>query len=274
MAAPASLMGEVRRRVSAAATHKTLLRSGSDLGMWLGCGYPKSGTVWLCRLMSSALEIPYPQNYEMPIRMSSVIHGHWDYDARFPKTIYVHRDGRDVLVSLYYYLVSSGRPLQNPLGMAMRKLRGHDVRSIAEAGDRSEQMMRLFEMETERPTAAHVSWAEHVRQWRGHSNVAVVSYEDLLAQPVRTLGEAFESLGHPVGERLLRASVEVHDFSARTGREPGQSAPQSFRRSGTSGGWREHFSPELARAFDAYAGDLLVELGYEKDRSWVDKISR
>lgn len=267
-----SLISEARRRASAAATRRTLLRSGEEMGMWLGCGYPKSGTVWLCRLMSSALEIPYPQNYEMPIRMKSVIHGHWEFDPRFPKTIYVHRDGRDVLTSLYYYLTSSGRPLQNPMGMALRKRRGHDLQSIRDAGDRPQQMMRLFEMEMESATGAHVSWAEHVRQWRNHSNVAMVSYEDLLDRPVATLGRAFESLDHPVGERLLSAAVEVHDFSARTGRQPGESAPQSFRRSGTAGGWRDHFSPELARAFDSYAGDLLVELGYEDDRAWVDSV--
>lgn len=272
MSIAAPLRSEVRRRLSAQMTRRTLLTHGRNLDMWLGCGYPKSGTVWLCHLMASALEIPYPQNYESPIRMQSVIHGHWDYDARFPRTIYVHRDGRDVFTSLFFYLTRSGRPQRNPLGMALRKRRGHDIESVVAAGDRGHQMMRLFEMELERPTGAHVSWADHVRQWRGRPDVAVVSYEDLLRRPVETLGGAFEALDHPVGERLLQASVDVHDFSARTGRRPGDSAPESFRRSGTSGGWRQHFTPELARAFDDYAGDLLVDLGYETDRSWVSTV--
>lgn len=272
MSGASSVASEVRRRASAAVTHRTLLSSGRDLGMWLGCGYPKSGTVWLCRLMATALEIPYPQNYQTPIRMRSVIHGHWDYDSRFPKAIYIHRDGRDVFTSLYYYLTSSGRPQQNPLAMALRNRRGHSVDSILAAGDRSQQMMRLFEMEMERPTGAHVTWADHVRNWRDRPDVAVVSYENLLDKPVETLGRAFESLGNPIGERVLQAAVDVHDFSARTGRERGESSPQSFRRSGTAGGWRSHFSPELAQAFDAYAGDLLVDLGYEQDRSWVSSV--
>lgn len=263
---------EVRRRASSAATRQTLLKRGNSLGMWLGCGYPKSGTVWLCHLMASALEIPYPQNYESPIRMRSVIHSHWDYDARFPNTIYIHRDGRDVLVSLFYYLTRSGKPQRNPLAMKFRDRRGHSVEDILAAGDKSAQMMRLLEMEIERPTGARQNWVDHVRQWRDKDRVATLAYEDLLTQPIETLARAFDHLGNPVDTRLIEASVKLHDFTARTGRQPGQDAPSSFRRSGTAGGWRQHFTPELARAFDDYAGDLLVDLGYERDRSWVASI--
>lgn len=267
-----ALGSEVRRQASSRLTHQVLLRRGTDLGMWLGCGYPKSGTVWLCHLMASALEIPYPQNYEMPVMMRSVIHSHWNHDERLPKTIYIYRDGRDVLTSLYFYLTKSGKPQRNPVAMMARRRRGHSVEGILGAGDQGAQMLRLLEMEMEHPTGADSNWADHVRQWRGREDVAVVAYEDLLTDPVPTMSRAFAELGHQIEPRLMEASVQLHDFSLRTGRKPGDSVESSFRRSGVSGGWREHFTPELARAFDDYAGDLLVDLGYEQDRTWARSI--
>lgn len=270
----AAIGNEARRRASAAATHQILLRRGEDLGMWLGCGYPKSGTVWLCHLMASALEIPYPQNYEMPIMMRSVIHGHWDYDERLPSTIYIVRDGRDVLTSLYFYLTRSGKPQRNTMAMKARELKGYSVEAIRNAGTESQQLLKLLELEQKNPTGAHVSWAEHVRQWNNKPNVAVVTYENLLENPAATLSGAFASLGKEIDPRLIEASVQLHDFSIRTGRPPGADDPTSFRRSGVAGGWRKHFTPEVAEAFDAYAGDVLVELGYERDRSWTANLVR
>jgi hypothetical protein len=265
------LTGELRRRASAGATHQVALRRGRDLDMWLGCGYPKSGTVWLCHLMASAMEVPYPQNYEMPIYMRSVIHSHWRYDPRLPRTIYIHRDGRDVFTSLYFYLTKSGKPQRNPLAMALRNRRGHSIEDILGAGDEASQMLRLLEMEIERPTGSPVDWATHVREWRDNEGVAVVSYEDLLERPGDTLEGAFASLGEPLDRRLIDAAVMLHDFSVRTGRARGEADATSFKRAGVAGGWRQHFDRSLAKAFDEYAGDLLVELGYESDRSWVDE---
>jgi hypothetical protein len=39
-------------------------------------------------------------------------------------------------------------------------------------------------------------------------------------------------------------------------------------RSGKTGEWRKHFTPEHKRAFKDAAGDLLIRLGYEKDNKW------
>jgi len=39
-------------------------------------------------------------------------------------------------------------------------------------------------------------------------------------------------------------------------------------RSGKAGGWREAFTPEHTRVFKEIAGDLLIQLGYERDLLW------
>jgi hypothetical protein len=52
-----------------------------------------------------------------------------------------------------------------------------------------------------------------------------------------------------------------------------QVAPQKSHtfRSGKKSGWRSEFTAEHRKQFDAVAGDLLIELGYESDHSWADE---
>jgi hypothetical protein len=45
--------------------------------------------------------------------------------------------------------------------------------------------------------------------------------------------------------------------------------PEGFFREGRAGGWRESWGPAQRAVFDRVAGDLLLELGYEPDRSWA-----
>jgi sulfotransferase 6B1 len=40
-------------------------------------------------------------------------------------------------------------------------------------------------------------------------------------------------------------------------------------RSGQKAGWQKEFTDEHSRLFDRVAGDLLIELGYERDHSWA-----
>ncbi|OIJ18549.1 hypothetical protein BKP45_19090 [Anaerobacillus alkalidiazotrophicus] len=46
---------------------------------------------------------------------------------------------------------------------------------------------------------------------------------------------------------------------------PGESP--TFRK-GQLGNWREEFDQEIKQAFKHVAGDILIQLGYEKDDKW------
>ena len=62
-------------------------------------GYPKSGTTWACQLVADYLQLPFPRFSLLPVGCPAVVHGHervWD---RYPKCVYVIRDGREALVS-------------------------------------------------------------------------------------------------------------------------------------------------------------------------------
>jgi len=98
----------------------------------------------------------------------------------------------------------------------------------------------------------------------------------------------FESLLNNTGKELARIVRWVTDedidlkrigevvdrfsFEAQSGRKPDMEDKNSFLRKGISGDWKSKFSHEAAEMFDHYAGDALIELGYEKSRKWKNKI--
>jgi hypothetical protein len=64
--------------------------------------HPKSGGTWVSQMISEYLNIPNPRG-RMPPRCRCVLHGHYLYVAGANDTIVMWRDGRDMVVSHYYY---------------------------------------------------------------------------------------------------------------------------------------------------------------------------
>ena len=99
--------------------------------------------------------------------------------------------------------------------------------------------------------------------WLDQPEVLTLRYEDFLANRP-------EALGHVVDHAVQRglpalASREgcIHMLEASI--DPSRSP--TFR-SGKAGGWRTQFSPDNKALFKDIAGDLLVQLGYERDHDW------
>lgn len=263
-------LSEQSLRASARATHQVALRRGQNLGMWIGCGYPKSGTVWLCQMMSTYLGLPYPRLYKAPIVMKSVVHAHWRYDPRLPSALYITRDGRDVLLSLYFYcaraLKSSGKPRRaDEVHETFVKLYGpaYDIDNVAE------NLPKFIEKQlTEPEWAEGLPWHQHVSEWVDRSNVGYVTYEGLLADPARELAGAVERVNGTRNDELAQLAARRWSFDVVAGRDPGVEDRRSFLRKGVAGDWKSYFGREAAEVFDSYAGDMLVKCGYETDRQW------
>lgn len=260
------LVDEQLRRGSARAT-KTIVRwYGDRLGIWLGCGYPKSGTVWLGQLLSSYLSLPYPRHYRTPVAMPSVLHAHWLPDDRLPRSVYVVRDGRDVMVSLYFYEVRLATRERNPYAARRRRERFRRVLGpSADLNDARANLPRFIEAEMESPAWMNATWPAHVGAWLDarSDRVAVVRYEDLLAGAEDALAPAIERLtGAPADRRALTIAAERFAFDRRSGRSQGEEQRTSFLRKGIAGDWRNHFTDEAALIFDQAAGATLDHLGY------------
>lgn len=241
---------------------------GARVGMWFGAGYPRSGTTWLCHLMSGYLDIPFVRRYRLPVLMPCVVHSHWLPSARTPRTLYVVRDGRDVVVSRYFYEARAVVDPQNSRGGRLRRERFHRLYGPdVDLDDVTGNLPRFIEDEMRAPQLTGVSWPDHVRRWldRPQDQVAVVRYESLAEDAVATLAPAFEQLtGVPVDRDYLCLTAERFAFGRQAARvrqgDQGDSA--GFLRRGVVGDWRRHFSAEASEVFQQYAGDLLAELDY------------
>lgn len=148
----------------------------------------------------------------------------------FPEARFVHviRDGRDVALS---YL--SGR---------------FEIRTLGQAA---------------------LYWDRFVRAGRaagarlGPERYREVRYEDLVAEPERVLADLCAFVGLPFDEHMLR----YHERADRL--VPTLSHQESHRnlyKPPTRGlrDWRRDLSPRDVAVFEALAGDLLDELGYER----------
>lgn len=264
------------RRVAARSTEHIALHFGAHFPMYIGCGYPKSGTVWLCQLMGHYLGVPYPQNYVMPIAMSSVVHAHWRYDVRLPSTAYIRRDGRDVMVSLYFYEMRAAAQTRHPRAAAMRQSRFARLFGAGfDPADIRTHLPRFIEDEMSNPRGLRgTTWQQHVAEWCGqpHRNVTHVTYEHLLDDPLATFSTLMTGVtGERADEDRVSLAVQRFDFS-RTGREAGSEDRSSFMRKGIHGDWRNHFTRDAGEVFHRYAGEALRSLGYEDDPGWFEKL--
>ena len=267
---------ELMRKFAAHSTELMARRRGDKIGVWLGCGYPKSGTVWLCQLMSSILDLPYPQNYLLPVAMPSVIHTHMHHRANVPPTLYLVRDGRDVMVSFYHHRMRSLDGNRNP--MHAKKLRKKLEKAFGPEFDPSDirrNLPKYIRMEFNREFGRIANWSDHVNQWTSTEagTVGVLRYEDLLTNGVEALGAAFKQvLGARFEPWILEMALRRFDFKRSAGRNPGSEDKTSFLRKGVSQDWKNHFNQEAARTFVDVGGDTLLRLGYEENHSWVEKV--
>jgi hypothetical protein len=118
---------------------------------------------------------------------------------------------------------------------------------------------------------AAIYWDRFVRAGRaagarlGPERYREVRYEDLVAEPERVLGEICEFIGLPFDDGMLR----YHEHAGRL--VPTLSHAESHRnlhKPPTRGlrDWRRDLTPRDIAVFEALAGDLLDELGYERGR--------
>ena len=228
--------------------------------------YPRTGTNWLCTILNHYFGIPINEFWQrkLPDFRPTILHMH-----RFvivPKrTIYMIRDPRDIVVSLYHKMLASP-------GAAGRSVaERYCVAPMAHENLRANLPGFIRYLFHERnPSTPRMD--RHFRRARA-LGLHTVRYEDLLATGEETLGGIVEFLGGgPVDRERVRETLDQTSFEKHTGRKPGQEDLRwVVARKGISGDWKNQFAPEAARAFDEVAGDLLLEFGYESAPGWVER---
>ncbi len=98
--------------------------------------------------------------------------------------------------------------------------------------------------------------------WLDQSAVLKIHFEDLVNDRSAALSRI---LDHFLARVPLAAPRQTILAALEASINP-QRSP-TFR-SGKTGEWKKHFTPEHKRVFKDVAGDLLIKLGYEKDNDW------
>jgi len=228
--------------------------------------YPKSGNTWMKHLLVYLLtdaehgfhgnDDPMIPSIGSDTRTSlrcgaaRILKTHEPFRNSYRKAIYLVRDGRDVVISNYWYQQRQLRTQLDFETFFTDFLKGH--------------------------ADQYGSWHEHVRSWvsGGRNNdteLLIVRYEDLLSDGVRELTNVCQFLSLDVPHNTLERAVEANSFSAMKKREQATQRTKdieeetgiAFVRKGTAGQWREHFSSEQLKRFEQVAGDVLQDLGYE-----------
>ena len=189
-------------------------------------------------------------------------------DAR---VVHIIRDGRDVAVSAMHHLWNQRIPPRGS-GLEDEEVRKRDAyrsdpRAFAEGGE------GIFTERRLRATAA--MWKRHVGRARDDGarllgdRYLEVRYEDLLERPEGELGRIDVSLGVDDGADTLRECIRAASFERWSGgRRQGDEDSAALERKGIAGDWRQVFTDADRAVFKQAAGEMLIDLGYERDGDW------
>ena len=248
-----------------------------------GCGpsktvlteYPRSGGTWVCQMIAEYLGIANTRN-RLPPRRRCVIHGHYPRIPRMVRAndiVVMWRDGRDVMVSFYYYVL-----FERPTSLAGQAEAYRRRLSIEDAADVRRYLPRFIEhfLANGLPRGSwlrihSMTWPQFVDAWKNQPGQVETSYEAMSANASCEMGRIVEALSDAEIDRArLDSCIAKFSFEKVAGRARGEEKTDSFARKGVVGDWKSRFSREAREIFDHYAGQALIELGYEADRSWID----
>jgi hypothetical protein len=234
-------------------------------------GYPKSGTTWACQIAADYLELPFPRYNLLPTACPAVIHGHETLRTSFPQVLYVMRDGRDVMVSLYFYLLRGVAPGDR----LPRRLRYifpvfHGIENVRK------NLPAFIEHQAVRPHSAPLNWSRHVLESIEYASNGrpILRYEDLLNDGKASLASAMEQLtGNPASLERAGASMARYTFSRQSAKSMLPGGAKGFMREGKAGDWRNYFTREAAEIFAKCFSEGLVAGKYETDDRWVEDVN-
>jgi len=167
-----------------------------------------------------------------------------DYLLKRAKVIYVYRDGRDVLVSLYHYDKYKSEHRIGSFSSFIKK----------ENPERGENRIEY--------------WKRHIEGWlnRNESNILRISYEQIHKDYEGVLEQIRSFLGISFKKnKITKVSLRRYGLFLRALRKifPGIFKSSAvFPRKGSIGEWKEYFSNEDLETFNLIAKDTMRKLGY------------
>ncbi len=166
---------------------------------------------------------------------------------------FIFRDPRDVVVSHVFY-VSQMLPQHVHYRYYNQVLKSFDERLKV-------SILGLPDADVEFPNIA--KRFELYLGWLKRPQVKMLHYEDFIRDRRAALGQVVDHFLRRV-DGLSSTREQIID-ALETNIDPKRSP--TFR-SGKTGEWKKYFKPEHKKIFKDVAGELLVQLAYEKDDDW------
>ncbi|MGA4719830.1 sulfotransferase domain-containing protein [Fictibacillus nanhaiensis] len=235
--------------------------------------FPKSGTHLMFQILTGIHPITFDQKLHLyegisaqlaghqreleKLKENEFLSGHIYYSTSWEKLlqdldmkqIFLYRDLRDVVVSYNYYIEKVNAPLhqyyqKKQLSKKERML--SIIRGIPEAGH----------------LGIH-DWFSEFKGWLTAPHVLSIKFEDL----IRSEASLNQSV-HKIVQFITKGELENLDTVIKRAKENISTQDSATFRKGKIGNWKEEFDDEIITAFKETAGQLLIELGYEKDLLW------
>lgn len=253
------------------------------------CGYPRSGTTWLSRLVAELLDCPLKGNWGFSRQLPQDVEGlgrRSDYecykshhrlsaltgptDRQIHRLLYVVRDPRDVAISASHHFDVPFPTLRTATSWlpAGARVYGRLSAFLNRGIPRRLKKRRFIDAVMHGDPAISewlaVPWREHVRPFRTAS-VPIVRYEDLLNDPVSACTYLLASIGVDKAGTEVRQAIAHQAFDKRKQefKDRGQSYEYRFLRRGQQGYWRREFTAAEKREFTRTLGEDLQSLSYE-----------
>jgi hypothetical protein len=236
--------------------------------------YPRSGNTWTRFLVANLLYPSTPVNFTNIERLipdidlngkrflnrlprPRVLKSHEYFDPRYPKTVNIVRDPRDVVLSYYHFHLKLGKVPD-----------GFPIRQYVERF-----LTRDFDI--------YGSWGEHVASWLAtrypSQGLLLLRYEEMIEQPARQLARLAAFLGIEADSERLSRAVERSSAENMRRMEKTQSdvwvVTKKARKDipfvgvASAGQWKSGLPESCVAAIESAWGHLMTALGYELSTS-------
>jgi hypothetical protein len=167
-------------------------------------------------------------------------------------SVFVSRDPRDVLVSHVFY--------------ATDLYPGHGMhayyKALPDMESRINAAIEGVQQEPYQLSSIRMKYEKYI-DWTRTKGVLSLRFEDLILKREISLGRLLDFLQTQGFSSKLTRDEEIEKLKKAV--EPKRSG--TFR-GGRVGDWRDHFTKNNIENFKKQTGDLVLQLGYEKDTNW------
>lgn len=239
-------------------------------------GHPKSGNTWLAFMLAVVVQrdreervnisnvgefVPTIHNRDLSISRYRTLRSPRifrteapNYPQAYPRTIYIVRDPRSVLLSYYHHCV-------------------HDTgRTDWSISDFVDEILSAGCIQSLEPHL--IRWDRQVEDWMErsrHQSVSLVKYEDLKRDCLTALRQLSDFIGMDEDTELIELAVKRGDFSRMRNDEKkfgaesyaGEKGKRGFFvRKGKIDGWKEEMPAGVVEKIEETFRPTMIKLGY------------